>query len=74
MHLFTTGQRVIVALQRTKPAQGDEDVALTSPTPMSVTDLRSGQNWGRTRTLTVKLDAVEPTILQMTSVPDHARP
>jgi hypothetical protein len=74
MHLFTTGQCVIAALQRTKPAQGDEDVALASPTPMSVTDLRSGQNWGQAQTLTIKLDAVEPTILQMTPVPDHARP
>ena len=74
MHLFTTGQCVIVALQRTKPAQGDEDVTLATAAPMSVTDLRSGQNRGQARTLTIKLDAVEPTILQMTSVPDHARP
>ena len=63
MHVFSRGADTIVALQRTKPADGTEPVTLTLPHPMWVTDIRSGERFGRVQRLEVTLGPIEPTIL-----------
>jgi hypothetical protein len=69
MHRYAAGNCTIVALQRTKPADGP--VGLLLPRPMSVTDLRTGRDLGRVQTLNVEVGPIEPTILQITPASPH---
>ncbi len=63
MHVFRHRDGTIVALQRRQPVKTQEDVELTLPRAMMVTDLRHGGTLGEMRHLTLKLDDVEPTVL-----------
>jgi hypothetical protein len=63
MHVFRSGDRTIVAVQHSKPMDTEEDVVLTLPRSMMVTDLRAGAVLGPMRRLTLKLEGVEPAVL-----------
>jgi len=65
MYLFQHSDRTIVAVQRNKPMEAAEDVELTLPRPMMVTDLRAGGTVGPKRRLTLKLDGAEPAVLSL---------
>ncbi|HVC59978.1 MAG TPA: beta-galactosidase [Acetobacteraceae bacterium] len=63
LYVFGRGDRTIVAVQRSKPMATEEDVVLTLPRSMMVTDLRLGTPLGRARKLTLKLSGVAPAVL-----------
>jgi hypothetical protein len=63
MHVFRSGDRTIVAVQHSKPVETEEDVVLTLPRSMVVTDLRAEAVLGPMRRVTLKLEGVEPAVL-----------
>jgi len=65
MHVFHDSQGDIIGLQRSKPGDDSESVALTLPHPMLVTDLRSDRALGRVQYLSITLDPIAPTVLRV---------
>ena len=63
---FSAGPRTIVALQRRSPGETSEQVTLTLPSRMTITDIRNGRQLGRARTIAVTIGPLAPTVLRMT--------
>jgi hypothetical protein len=73
MHVFDRADNAIVALQRSKPGEGTEEVTLVLSQPMSVTDIGTGKVLRRVQHLNVTLDPVAPTLLLVSARLRHDR-
>ena len=67
-YVYRHGDATIVALHRDfNDNATPEQVVLDLPRPMQVTDLRDGRSLGRANTVTLTLDGVMPTVLQLSN-------
>ena len=55
----------LVAIQSARPDQVSRALVVNMPRPAEVTDVRTGEVFGRTQTVAITLDAIDPTILRL---------